>query len=354
VRSPANGSLLLDDERYFRFLADTHPTLRLSTTRLPVPSYVAPLDVREPLLRGPVRAALGVGRLVSPSHVTPRSLFLGTPFERYEQTHILDDVDDVPALVRDARRIAARAGLDVVCATCLDPDHRRVRDLTRAGFVALPSFPDTVVTLRGESFDDHLAQLPAADRSGIRRNIRRFERAGLRLERLSRGDADADALFSSYRPMFERAAVKWLPHTPSYFAGIAQLDERVRLTVARAGDGEVAGFIINFEDGEDDAHRRVFQAGRVGIAPRFFRKHAVYFRLLYHVIEESQRLGGTHLSLEPTGYRMKRHLGAERKPMINLVLGVSATWRLALKTMAGVGRALLSHLDEDKTLERHY
>jgi len=348
------SSLLLDDPRYYRFLGETHPQLEISATRLDVPSYLATLDVREPLLRGPVRAALDVGRVVSSAHVTPRALFLGTPFERYEQTHLFDAIHDPPALTRAARRAAERRGCEIVVITCVDPHHRRVRDLERCGFVMLPSFPDTVVPLHGESFDDHLGTLPPGDRSGVRRNIRHFHDAGHTLETVRSSSALGEALYDAYRPMFQRAAVKWLPHTPDYFAGLGDLDDRVRLTVARDPEGAPIGLIINFEDGEDDAHRRVFQAGRIGVLPRYHRRDSVYFRLMYHVLEEAIARGGTHVSLEPTGYRMKRHLGAERKPLVNLVHGVSPTWRLLLGGAAGLGRFLLRHLDDDSKLERRY
>lgn len=348
------GDLLLDDPRYYRFLAETHPHLDISANRLAVPSYLATLDVREPLLDGPVKAALEVSRNVTPGYVTPRALFLGTPFERYDQTHLLDEIADVPALTRDAERAAREHDAQLVVITCVDGEHRRARELERKGFVPLPSFPDTLVPLHGETFDDHLKTLPQEDRSGVRRNIRRFERAGHTLETVQTTDEIGEVLYAAYRPMFDRAAVKWLPHTPAYFAGVADLDDRVHVTVAYSPDNEPIGFILNFEDGEDDAHRRVFQAGRVGVLPDYHRQDAVYFRLIYHVLEEAIARGGTHLSLEPTGYRMKRHLGAERVPLVNLVLGVSPTWRLLLTGAAPLGRFLLRHLEDPDKLEGNY
>lgn len=343
-----SGAQLLDDPRYLRFLAASHPELAISDERLEVPSFIAPLDVREPLLPGFTRALLEVGAHLSPSHVTPPSLFLGTPFERYDQTRLLDDVDDPAGLAGRAQEIAARQDLDLVVITCVSPHAARLGAFLDAGFVALPSFPDTLVPLSARDLDGHLSSLPPGDRSGIRRNIRRFERAGHRLERLVTSRREADALFDAYLPMFERATVKWYPHTRAYFEGVADLDERVRLTVARTREGEVCGFVINFDDGD------AFHAGRIGVTPSFYKKDAVYFRLLYHVLEESLEAGAQRLILEPTGYRMKRHLGARRRRLMNLVLGVSPTWRLLLSTLSGVGRKALSHLDNRRILERRY
>lgn len=353
---------LLDDPRYHAFVAETHPALSLDVGRWPLPCFVSPLDVREPLLPGLLRAALHVGQRVAPAQLTPRSLFLGTPFERYDQTRLLDCVDDVAALVADAKSLARSQRLDLVVFTCLRPDHPRLPAYLDAGFVALPSFPDTLIPLAprcppegwqaraggDHAFEAYLATLPAADRSGIRRNVRRFERAGHRIERVHDSRALADDLMTAYRHMWERARVKWFAHTEAYFAGLAGLDPRVRLHVARAPGGDVIGFIVNFGDGDSD------HAGRIGVRPDYHRRDGVYFRLLYHVLDESLRGGRRRLVLEPTGYRMKRHLGARRRRMINLVLGVSPTWRLLLSSLAGVGRRALSHLDNRRLLEEHY
>ncbi|MFZ9888541.1 MAG: hypothetical protein ACO3JL_13670 [Myxococcota bacterium] len=100
--------------------------------------------------------------------------------------------------------------------------------------------------------------------------------------------------------------------------------------------------------------RRLLHAGRIGVVPDAYRRHGVYFRLLYAVLEEGFRVGSTHVSLEPTAYRTKRHLGARRKRTINLVLGVSPLWRMLLGTCGGLGRRLLRHLDHRRTLERVY
>ena len=343
-------SLLLEPG-YRRLLAETHPELAITDDRLAVPSFVAPLDVREPLLPGPLKEAVTAFTEVTPALVLPRALFLGTPFERYDQTHVLQEVQDPLRLAQAARAAAQAAGLQVVVLTNVAPAHPRLPSWIEAGFVSLPSFPDTVVDLDVGGFEQHLLRIPQGDRSGMRRNIRRFERAGHRLVALDDTAPVGPALFRAYRPFFERATVRWQPHSEAYFARLSELGPRARVTAAIARDGDIAGFVVNFRDG---AH---FQAGRIGVSPRFDRRDAVYFRLLYHALEESFALAETpraRLSLEPTGYRMKRHLGARSVPMINLVMGVSAAWRGLLGGFAGVGRRLLRHLEDRAMLERAY
>lgn len=351
---------LLDEDGYLDYLAHTHPELRIERSRLGVPTFVAPLDTREPLLPGFWRSLLHSVRNLTPEHVVPLSLFLGTPFERYDQTHLLDAIRDVDALAARARQEAEAGGLPLVVLTNVSPEHPRVAAWERAGFVSLPSFPDTVVDLP-PSWDAHLSRLPPGDRSGIRRNIRRFEAAGHRLERLHRSREEQHALYEAYRPMYDRAKVRWQPHTPAYFGGLGELDERVHLTVARNDRGELIGFVVSFLDAPAEVGAvgprpagGGWQGGRVGVRADYHRRDAVYFRLLYHLVESAIALGGHRLSLEPTGYRMKRHLGARAVPLVNLVLGVSASWRMILSSLAPLGRRMLGHLDDLERLEDQY
>lgn len=342
---------LLDEARYRRFLAETHPELAIDDARLGgVPSFLAPLDIREPLAPGRLRRIAGAIGRGFPGLVTPPALFLGTPFERYDQTHLLHELGN-PASLTDRARAAARDDRrEVVVLTNVRPE--RVDPIWRdLGWTVLPSFPDAVVPLSALDFEAHLATLPAGDRSGMRRNIRKFERAGHRLERIADGSGLGDALYRCYRPLYERATVRWQAHTTAYLEGLTGLGDAVDLVGAFSGDGQLIGFVVAFEDGPG------LQAGRIGVHPDFHRRDAIYFRLMYHVLEHAlQTRGGSGggLSFEPTGYRMKRHLGAEKVPLVNLVLGVSPRWRFLLGQLSWLGRRLLAHLEDRVLLERWY
>mgnify|MGYP006287708787 FL=1 len=343
---------LLDHPSYRSFLAETHPRLHIDDDRLQgFPSFLAPLDVREPMVPGFVRRVLDGLRPVLPRLVTPPALFLGTPFERYDQTHLLDETGPIAPFTERVRERARALGREAAVFTNLRPEALDPRAWRAHGWSILPSFPDMVVPLSAPSFDDHVRTLPSGDRSGIRRNIRRFERAGHGLDRIHDASGLGPALYRCYRPMYDRATVRWQAHTEAYLAGLTRLGEAVDLVGAFTGDGQLIGFVVAFADGDG------LQAGRIGVHPDFHRRDAVYFRLLYHTLEEALSTRGEgpgHLSLEPTGYRMKRHLGAERVPMVNLVLGVSATWRRLLGRFEGLGRRLLAHLTDRAALERMY
>ncbi|MEL6189274.1 MAG: GNAT family N-acetyltransferase [Myxococcota bacterium] len=342
---------LLDAPAYRRFLSETHPELAIDDARLGgVPSFLAPLDVREPLRVGPARRAMELLRTCAPALVTPPALFLGTPFERYDQSHLLREMPDVFELTDRVDAASRRHRREVAVLTNVRPSAVPLERWRAAGWWSLPSFPDTVVHLATPDFEAHLKTLPQGDRSGIRRNIRKFERAGHVLERIRDAAGLGDPIYACYRPFFERATVRWQPHTLEYFAKLTELGDDVRLHVARSREGELIGFVVSFRDVEG------FQAGRIGVHPDYYRRDAVYFRLLYHVLEEAleERKGGGMLSLEPTGYRMKRHLGAEKVPLVNLVRGISETWSILLGQLGGLGALMLRHLEDRATLERLY
>ena len=279
----------------------------------------------------------------------PRTLFVGTPFERYEQTHLLDAIDDLDSFRLQAREAGRRDEIDLLCATNISPDHPNYTNWLQAGFVPLPSFPDMVVDLEGiESLDHHLSRIPPGDRSSVRRNIRKFERAGLSLSPVQEADKKGSVLWESYVPFYDRAMVKWIPHSPAYFVGISDISPAVSMTTARDAQDQLAGFILNFEDGP------TWHAGRIGVLPQWERKEAVYFRLIYHLLEEAIAKGANKLLLEPTCYRMKRHLGATYRPLVNLVYGLHPLWRLMLSTLQPLARLALGHLGHQKKLEKWY
>ena len=88
--------------------------------------------------------------------------------------------------------------------------------------------------------------------------------------------------------------------------------------------------------------------------PDLYHQDRVYFALLYNFIEDALDLHAEVLSLEPTAYRLKRHLGAQPKPVVNAVLGVSPFWKSALLFGKPLGLYLLRHLNRLKQLETHY
>ncbi len=310
-----------------------------------MPSFLGPLRFVEPLPPGALRRLLGWLEPAVPSLLSPPALFVGTPFEPYEQTSLL--AGETPEILTDRVRRAGE-GLAVAVLTNVHAGAVDGPRWRRLGWRLFPSFPDMVVDLSPPDLDAHLRRLPAGDRSGIRRNLRRFERAGHRLERAADARFVADALYRCYLPMRERAVVEWFAHTPEYFARLTELGPQVRLTLARDRRDRVIGFVVGFDDTSG------VQAGRIGVHPDYHRKDAVYFRLLYDVLDDAlRRFGpGKVLSLEPTSFRMKRHLGARRVPLVNALLGLHDRWSIVVEQLGDAGARLLSPLEDPARLDR--
>lgn len=341
---------ILDEPAYLAFLARTHPDLQLRNDRLELPSFVAPLPLSDALQPGRKRAAITQLAAWFPGWLQPKTLFLGSPFEPYEQTSLLRGRDP-EAIRRQVERAGSREDAELAVLTSIDARAPELSAWKAAGFIAVPSFPDVWRPIQGLSLEDELKRIPGPDRSSVRRNIRAFQEAGLRLRRLTDSSELAAALYGAYRPMYQRARVKWLRHSLAYFEGLAALGPRVWLTVAEDKHGALAGFVVSFEDALG------LQAGRLGVSPAWRERSGVYFRLLYSTLESAiaaRPSEASRLSLEPTAYRLKRHLGGELRPMVNLMLGLKAPWKTGLRAGAPLSRPLLGHLTDPEALEAHY
>jgi hypothetical protein len=343
----------LDDAHYLAFLRETHPELALSLADDATPTFTGTLDTRAPLLPGRWRALRDLAHTLAPARVAPRALFVGVPFEPYEQTRLLDDIGDLTRFTGELRVRAREGQHDVVVLTNVHRMHPRVDALKAHGFLELPSFPDCVLSLDGmRSFDDVLATRSRVRRRNARRHLHRFARAGHTVKRVHDSQAYARALFDSYAPFYARANVRWFPHSERYFAGVAALDARVVLSVAFDNHGAVSGFVLGFVDDRDGV--RTFHSGRIGVHPTYHMRDAVYFRMVYRAIEDAIACGAERISLEPTAYRVKRRLGAHIVPLVNLILPVSTLWRLVARRAASLGARALRHLDDVDVLEEHY
>jgi len=343
----------LDDAHYLSFLRETHPELALSLAHGSIPTFAGTLDTRAPLLPGRWRTLRDLAHTIAPTRVAPHALFVGVPFEPYEQTHLLDEFTDIARFVDEIRACAQEGKHDVVVLTNVRRTHARVEALCALGFLELPSFPDCLLSLAGaRTFDDVLATRSRTRRRNVRRHMHRFTRAGHTLRRVRDSQTHARSLFDSYAPFYTRANVRWFPHSEGYFAGIAALDPRVVLSVAFDEREIVSGFVLGFIDDRDGV--RTFHSGRIGVHPAHHMRDAVYFRLVYRAIEDAIACGADRISLEPTAYRFKRRLGAHIVPLVNLILPVSSLWRLVARRAAPLGARALRHLDDVEVLEEHY
>ncbi|MBL4818557.1 MAG: GNAT family N-acetyltransferase [Deltaproteobacteria bacterium] len=318
---------------YIDFLAQTHPELDICTQRLEgLPSFIASIPIGDALSpKWP--------KIIKKLLPKPKALVIGTPFEPYEQSDLLDAK---PPKCQVAKH------LDWILLHNVDPYHPNIPLWEEAGFKALPSFPDMQLNIHWKSFHDYLKSLKASVRKSVRQNIRKFEQSGFCLETIHDPYEIRHELFKAYEVFWQRAKIPWFKHSPAYFSSLAQLGTQAQLTIARSPKGETAGFVINFKD-LSKSH-----AGRIGVLPQYDNKHSIYFRLLYHSIESAIQANASSLSLGPTGYQLKSRLGAQPRPLSNLVLGTKAPWRLAFKNLSLFGHLALKHLNNWQNLKQEY
>ena len=340
---------LIDQPEYAEFIAKSHPALRCSKDDSIGHFFIANLDIAEPLLQGLVRANLELAQSMLPRYLKPKALFLGTPFEPYRQDDVLARLPPLEKMVDGLHMLSSRHRAQCIVMTNVSPTHERCSELLDSGFTLLPSFPDMVLNLRDiETFEEYLRLLKAGDRSSVRRNLRVFGERGYEIRQIKNSEPISTNLYEAYLPFFNRAKVKWFPHSPEFFRDATDFSNSTRLFVASDADGELAGFAMGYFDG------RVYHAGRLGVRPDLFQQDRVYFALLYRFIEDAISLGAKQLSLEPTAYRLKRHLGAKPRPVVNAIMGTSPFWRTALSLGKPLGYRLLRHLNRPKVLEDHY
>lgn len=340
---------LTDSAEYSELIAKSHPELSCSIDPIIGHTFVANLDIAEPLLPGLLRQSVELAQRFIPQHLKPRALFIGTPFEPYRQDDVLTGLCSLQDLRPRLTELQQEHETQCIVMTNISPTHQRIRDLLDANFTLLPSFPDMVINLRPfDTFNHYLTSLKSADRSSVRRNRRVFLERGYTIQRLKDASECSQELFEAYLPFFERAKVKWFPHSQTFFESVTRLGSTTRLFIAYDSNGSIAGFSMGFFNGG------TYHAGRLGVRPDLHHRDRVYFSLLYQFIEDAIDLGAENVSLEPTAYRLKRHLGAHPKPVVNAISGQSLFWKGALALGRPLGHYLLRHLNRLKLLEAHY
>jgi hypothetical protein len=188
--------------------------------------------------------------------------------------------------------------------------------LRRFGYRSLETEPNMILKLRPEwrDFEAYLGAMKSDYRSGIKKQIRDGEAAGLVVERL---DADgiaahAPELHRLYHEVHDRQKMRlvtispqWLPALAARFGG----DFAVTV-LRRSGEAKLLGFISTLRDRD----------GAIGYYIGFDKEAAaqgtpLYLRLLYALIEDALRMGAAWISLGRTALEPKAKLGAEGQPL---------------------------------------
>lgn len=188
--------------------------------------------------------------------------------------------------------------------------------LQRFSYRSLDTEPNMILRFRPEwrSFDDYLGAMKSDYRSGIKKQIRDIEAAGLVLERLDAGGiaANADELHRLYHEVHDRQKMRlitirrdWMPTLAARFG-----KDFVVTVLRRPGEAKLLGFISTLKDRD----------GAIGYYIGFDKEEAakglpLYLRLLYALVEDALAMGAAWASLGRTALEPKAKLGAEGQPL---------------------------------------
>jgi hypothetical protein len=175
--------------------------------------------------------------------------------------------------------------------------------------------PNMVLPLKAEwrDFEGYLAAMKSDYRSGIKKQIRDVEAAGVTVERLDAAQVEREkaAIHGLYLQVHEKQKMRLVTLSEDWIPSLAaRFGAAFRTTVLRNGTGRLVGFITTLKD----------QDGAIGYTIGFDKDTAasgvpLYLRLLYAMVEDAIALGTSWASLGRTALEPKAKLGAKPQPL---------------------------------------
>ena len=195
---------------------------------------------------------------------------------------------------------------------CADADEA----LQRFSYRPFDTEPNMILRFQPgwRTFEDYLGAMKSDYRSGIKKQIREVEAAGLVLERLDAAGvaAHASELHRLYHEVHDRQKLRLVSISPEWLPALAARFGRdfIVTVIRRPGDPKLLGFISTLRDRE----------GAIGYYIGFDKAEAsagtpLYLRLLYALVEDALSLGAAWASLGRTALEPKAKLGAEGQPL---------------------------------------
>lgn len=248
--------------------------------------------------------------------------------------------------IRRASRLFGETGL-VMVKDLTAAQAGATEALRRFSYRPFETEPNMLLALKPgwRSFDDYLKDMKSDYRSGIKKQLRDIEQAGLVLARLTPVETahHAQALHSLYMQVHEKQKLRLVTLPPDWIPALAQrFGSDFRTTVLRQGTGgTIVGFATTLKDGE----------GAISYHIGFDRKTAegapLYLRLLYALVEDAIDLRAAWVSLGRTALQPKAKLGAKPQSMHCLLRHRIQAMNLV------VGRLLRVLPDPDEAPERN-
>ncbi|HTL98744.1 MAG TPA: GNAT family N-acetyltransferase [Holophagaceae bacterium] len=216
--------------------------------------------------------------------------------------------------IRRADKLFGETGL--VMVKDLPAEDGAGSPLSRFSYRPFDTEPNMVLALKPEwrDFEGYLAAMKSDYRSGIRKQMRDVEAAGIAVEHLDAAQVEREkaAIHGLYLQVHEKQKMRlftlsedWMPVLAARFGAA------FRTTVLRRlADGRLVGFITTLKDRD----------GAIGYTVGFDKETAaagvpLYLRLLYAMVEDALDLGAAWASLGRTALEPKAKLGARPQPL---------------------------------------
>jgi len=220
--------------------------------------------------------------------------------------------------IRRSDKLFGDTGLVMVKDLPLD-DPAAAAALRRFSYRPFETEPNMRLELKAAwtTFEDYLKDMKSDYRSGIKKQLKDIEQAGLELVALDAAQvaAHAQEIHGLYLQVHERQKLRLVTLEPSWIPALAARygpDFRTTAIRARAG-GPLLGFVTTLKDGD----------GAIGYYIGFDRKAAegapLYLRLLYAIVEDAIALRAAWISLGRTALQPKAKLGAKPQPLFCLL-----------------------------------
>lgn len=178
------------------------------------------------------------------------------------------------------------------------------------GYARVPSMPMTRLSLNHANFEEYMATLGYITRKGLRRKLRKTERAArIDMEVVNDISPYIDEVYPLYQQVHERSSMKFERLTKSSFVQLGQqMPERVRFFIWRQERRIVAFSCCLIHNGKiyDEC---------LGLDYRVALDLHLYFYTLRDVLTWAMRNGIGEYCSGPLNYDPKLHLGCKLMPL---------------------------------------
>lgn len=220
--------------------------------------------------------------------------------------------------IRRSDKLFGNTGLIMVKDLPLD-DPAAGQALRRFSYRPFETEPNMRLELKPAwtTFEGYLKDMKSDYRSGIKKQLKDIEQAGLELVTLDADQVEVHAqeIHALYLQVHERQKLRLVTLAPTWIPALARhYGPDFRTTGIRARDGgPLLGFVTTLRDGE----------GAIGYYIGFDRQAAegapLYLRLLYAIVEDAIAMRAAWLSLGRTALQPKAKLGAKPQPLFCLL-----------------------------------